>query len=227
MQEIDFFRTPFFLFKSDKNFAEKISDEIGDIIKNKKKIDYMNYEKIKKDKKLEDRVLVGSLSGLDYNIHTSVGGFLDNEGLYIELENIPNKIRNHIIENTKQIPIPLKFGNIWTNITSNSDYNRSHQHKNEADLVFVLYLSKGTLWIQNPNNRVMLDACYNRVGSSISFDFNIGDMIVFPSDIHHWIEPYDGDYDRITIAGNMWIENKVWKSPDWISNINKLNKDLF
>ena len=222
MQEIDFFRTPFFLFKSNKNFAEKISDEIRDILKNKKKVDYISYGK----KKIVDKIPVTSLSDLDFNVQTSVGGFLDNNGKDTKLENIPSKIRNHIINNIKQIPIPLEFEDVWTNITSNADYNRVHNHI-EVDLVFVLYLTKGTLWIQNPNQRLKLDRVYKDIGSSISLDFNIGDMIVFPSDIHHWVEPFDGDYDRITIAGNMWIENKVWKSPDWISNINKLNKDLF
>ena len=158
--------------------------KLADIIKNKKKIDYMTYENIKKDMQLEDRVLVGPLSDLDYNIHTSVGRFHDNEGLYIELGTIPNKIRNHIIENTKQIPIALKFGQIYGLTDDLIVIMRElPPHKNEADLVFVLDLSKGTISIQNPNNRVRLDACYNRVGSSISVDFNIGDMIVFPSDI--------------------------------------------
>jgi len=200
MQEIDFFRTPFFLFKSDKNFAEKISDEIEDILKDKKQVDYINYGK----KKFLDKILVAPLNDLDFNIHTSVGGFLDNNGKDAKLENIPSQIRKHIIENIEQIPIPLKFEDVWTNITSNSDYNRVHNHM-EVDLVFVLYLTKGTLWIQNPNQRLRLDTVYKNIGSSISLDFNIGDMIVFPSDINHWVEPFDENYDRITIAGNLSI----------------------
>ena len=200
MQEIDFFRTPFFLFKSDKNFAEKISDEIEDILKDKKQVDYINYGK----KKFLDKILVAPLNDLDFNIHTSVGGFLDNNGKDAKLENIPSQIRKHIIENIEKIPIPLKFGDVWTNITSNSDYNRVHNHI-EVDLVFVLYLTKGTLWIQNPNQRLELDRVYKNIGSSISLDFNIGDMIVFPSDINHWVEPFDENYDRITIAGNLSI----------------------
>ena len=200
MQEIDFFRTPFFLFKSDKNFAEKISDEIGDILKEKKKVDYISYGKIKR----QDKIPVPPLSGLDFNVQTSVGGFLDNNGKDTKLENIPSQIREHIIENIKKIPIPLEIKDVWTNITSSTDYNRVHNHK-EVDLVFVLYLTEGTLWIQNPNQRLKLDKVYKNIGSSISLDFNIGDMIVFPSDIHHWVEPFDGDYDRITIAGNLSI----------------------
>ena len=200
MQEIDFFRTPFFLFKSDKNFAEKISDEIKDILKDKKKVDYINYGK----KKFLDKIPVDPLSDLDFNIHTSVGGFLDNNGKDAKLENIPSQIRKHIIENIEQIPIPLKFEDVWTNITSSTDYNRVHNHK-EVDLVFVLYLTKGTLWIENPNQRLRLDTVYKNIGSSISLDFNIGDMIVFPSDINHWVEPFDENYDRITIAGNLSI----------------------
>ena len=200
MQEIDFFRTPFFLFKSDKNFAEKISDEIGDILKEKKKVDYISYGKIKR----QDKIPVPPLSGLDFNVQTSVGGFLDNNGKDTKLENTPSKIREHIIENIKKIPIPLEIKDVWTNITSSTDYNRVHNHK-EVDLVFVLYLTEGTLWIQNPNQRLKLDKVYKNIGSSISLDFRVGDMIVFPSDIHHWVEPFDGDYDRITIAGNLSI----------------------
>ena len=203
MKEIDFFRTPFFLFKSDKNFAEKISDEIGDILKSKKRIDYISYSKVKV--KHRNKIPVTPLSGLDFNIHTSVGGFLDNNGKDTKLENIPSKIRKHIIKNIEQIPIRLEFKDVWTNITSNNDYNRVHHHKTECDLVFVLYLTKGTLWVQNPINRVKLDMVYRHIGSSISLDFNIGDMIVFPSDINHWVEPHDGNYDRITIAGNLSI----------------------
>ena len=202
MQEIDFFRTPFFLFKSDKKFGENISEEIEDILKGVEKVDYINYSNVKEIKH-KDKIPV-QIPELDFNVHTSVGGFLDNNGKDAKLENIPSQIRKHIIENIEQIPIPLKFEDVWTNITSNSDYNRVHNHM-EVDLVFVLYLTKGTLWIQNPNQRLELDRVYKNIGSSISLDFNIGDMIVFPSDIHHWVEPFDGDYDRITIAGNLNI----------------------
>ena len=209
MQEIDFFRTPYFLFKSDKKFAEKISEEVRDILKDRKRIDYINYGK----KKITDKTPVLPLSDLDFNIQTSVGGFLNNKGTWDndnpELENIPRQIRNHIIENIKQIPIPIEFENVWINITSNNDYNRVHNHNAECELVFVLYLTKGTLWIQNPNQRVKLDHTYNNVGSSVSLDFNIGDMIVFPSDIHHWVEPFNENYDRITIAGNLSIISSI------------------
>ena len=226
MKEIDFFRTPFFLFKADKNFAEQISDEIKDILKNKKRVDYINYgSQVKVENR--NKIPVHPLSGLDLNIQTSIGGFVNNKDSgfnYKKIEDFPNQIRKHIIENVKQIPIPLEFSSIWTNVTSNNDYNRCHNHKDEGDLVFVLYLTKGTLWIQNPNQRVRLDKVYKTIGSSISLDFNIADMIVFPSDIHHWVEPFDGDYDRITIAGNMWIPDQPWMSPEFQKFQNKLKE---
>ena len=226
MQEIDFFRTPYFLFKSDKNFAEQISDEIKDILKNKKRVDYINYgSQVKVENR--NKVPVPPLSDLNLNIQTSIGGFVNNKDSgfnYKKIEDFPNQIRKHIIENVKQIPIPLEFSSIWTNVTSNNDYNRCHNHKDEADLVFVLYLTKGTLWIQNPNQRVRLDKVYKTIGSSISLDFNIGDMIVFPSDIQHWVEPFDEDYDRITIAGNMWIPDQPWMSPEFQKFQNKLKE---
>ena len=91
MQEVDFFRTPFFLFKADKNFAEKISDEIRDILKEKKKVDYISYGK----NKIANKIPVAPLSDLDFNIQTSVGGFLSNNAndySGVKIENIPSKI---------------------------------------------------------------------------------------------------------------------------------------
>ena len=199
MQEIDFFKTPFFLFKSDKKFAEKISDEIRDILKNKKKVDYINYKGQWKNK------IKVNIPNLNFETYSTIGGFLDNKGDDINLENMPSQIKNHLIENIQKIPLPLQIVELWANITSSNDYNRVHNHCSQADLVFVLYLTKGTLWIQNPHYRLELDRRYSSVGSSISLDFNIGDMIVFPSDIQHWVEPFDGDYDRISIAGNLSI----------------------
>ena len=78
MQEIDFFRTPFFLFKADKNFAEKISDEIKDILKNKKRVDYINYgSQVKVENR--NKIPVHPLSDLNLNIQTSIGGFINNK----------------------------------------------------------------------------------------------------------------------------------------------------
>ena len=73
------------------------------------------------------------------------------------------------------------YESIWLNITYNNDYNRCHNHKDQADLVFVLYLTKGTLWLRNPNHRPKLDRFYSHMGSSLSIEFNTGDMILFPS----------------------------------------------
>ena len=205
--EVDFFKTPYFLFKSNKKIVEKISEEIEDILKQKTNIDYRNYKSpIKVSDKNKSSTPIRDLSvGKDFNIQTSSGGFTDNDGSKIKLENISSQIQNHIKDNIKTLPFSIKYLDVWFNITPNNDYNRCHNHKDQSDLVFVLYLTKGTLWIQNPNYRLKIDRYYNKVGSSISLDFNIGDMIVFPSDIHHWVEPFDGDYDRITIAGNLSI----------------------
>tara|TARA_R100001082_G_scaffold1711_1_gene1522 strand:- start:11 stop:640 length:630 start_codon:yes stop_codon:yes gene_type:complete len=203
---IDFFRTPYFLFKADNGFSEKISEEVKSILKDYK-VGHINHDPNKSDK---CRVPIPEI---DFKVQTSVGGFTNNKGVFlskykdIRIGDIPSKIKNHIFENISKIQLDLEYGNVWINITSNTDYNRCHNHNSESDLVFVLYLTKGTLWIQNPNNRGKLDMLYNKVGSSVSVDFNVGDMIVFPSDIHHWVEPYPEDYTRISISGNMNIIN--------------------
>mgnify|MGYP001299627461 FL=1 len=211
-ETVDFFLTPYFLVKADKKIAEEISEEVKDILEKKKTkkfddlINYRNYSgnKIRQDLK-KDQKRVASLCSLGFDTYTSVGGFLDNGGGNIELKDLPNKIQNHISENIDEIPMSLNYRDMWINITSNHDYNRCHNHKVEADLVFVLYLTKGTLWLRNPHHRPKLDRVYNHVGSSLSIEFNTGDMIIFPSDIDHWVEPHKENYDRISIAGNLSI----------------------
>ena len=212
-ETVDFFRTPYFLVKADKKFAEEISEEIKDILKKKKTkkfddlINYKNYasNKIRQDLK-DDQKRNAPISSLGFDTYTSVGGFLDNDGPEIELEELPSKIQNHLDDNVKTIPLSLDYESMWLNITYNNDYNRCHNHKDsQADLVFVLYLTKGTLWLRNPNHRPKLDRFYSHMGSSVSIEFNIGDMIIFPSDIDHWVEPYKENYTRISIAGNLRI----------------------
>ena len=203
MQEIDFFKTPFFLFKSDKKFAEKISEEVSDILKDgKSEIVYRKTKSSNILKETKNKIPL-KIPELDFNPQTSVGGFFANGGNNTKMINLPSEIRDHIIKNIEKINLPISFRNIWTNITSEYDYNRVHNHITEADLVFVLYLTKGTLWIQNPHYRGRLDNQYSKVGTSVSLDFNIGDMIVFPGDIFHWVEPHMED--RVTISGNLEI----------------------
>ena len=211
-ETVDFFRTPYFLVKADKKIAEEISEEVRDILKKRKTkkfdnlINYKNYasNKIRQDLK-SDQKRDAPITSLGFDTYTSVGGFLDNDGPEIELEELPSKIQNHLDDNVKAIPLSLTYESIWMNITHNNDYNRCHNHKDQADLVFVLYLTKGTLWLRNPNHRPKLDRFYSHMGSSLSIEFNTGDMILFPSDIDHWVEPYKENYTRISIAGNLHI----------------------
>ena len=211
-ETVDFFRTPYFLVKADKKIAEEISEEVRDILKKRKTkkfdnlINYKNYasNKIRQDLK-SDQKRDAPITSLGFDTYTSVGGFLDNDGPEIKLEELPNKIQNHLDDNVKAIPLSLTYESIWMNITHNNDYNRCHNHKDQADLVFVLYLTKGTLWLRNPNHRPKLDRFYSHMGSSLSIAFNTGDMILFPSDIDHWVEPYKENYTRISIAGNLRI----------------------
>ena len=188
----EFFKTPFWFFSS-KNFPELVKDEIDEIVKNKKSRS-LNRGPVK-------------IAG-PKNMHTSIGGFTNSLGPNF-YENPHTKIEKYIKENLKGLPVNTNITHAWINITSGTDYNRAHNHVGHADLVFVLYLTKGKLWIQNPNWRQNLDKRIYGTGSSISFDFKIGDMIVFPSDLYHWVEPYEGNNLRISVTGNLSLDSII------------------
>ena len=41
--------------------------------------------------------------------------------------------------------------------------------------------------------------------SSTKLKLNYGDLVIFPSYMMHFVEPYQGETPRITVAANFWI----------------------
>jgi len=88
----------------------------------------------------------------------------------------------------------------WYNICGKGDWNEPHTHK-ESQLVAILFLTDraDNLTLVNPNSHRFNEATHGRL------DVKKGGLIIFPSDILHYVKPNDMEEDRITISMNINI----------------------
>lgn len=110
-------------------------------------------------------------------------------------------------------PAPRVELNAWMNINRPGDYNQLHSHPLNHWAV-VYYVAIGRPTGGNPNNgRIELRdprpaAVHGRVagyafGQSIAIEPKPGLMIGFPAWIDHWVHPFQGEGERISIAANV------------------------
>ena len=89
----------------------------------------------------------------------------------------------------------------WININGKGHWNTPHTHSN-ADFALVLYLtdSDGLLRFMSPHHmRLQEDNGY------ASIDAKKGDILMFPSDIIHYVTPNPKEEDRISISMNLQL----------------------
>ena len=89
----------------------------------------------------------------------------------------------------------------WYNINGKGHWNHPHTHPN-CDFALVLYLtdSDGLLQLMSPfpqRNLVL--------GSQVNIDAKKGDIVIFPSDLMHYVMPNQRDTDRISISMNLQL----------------------
>ena len=96
----------------------------------------------------------------------------------------------------------VKVESWWYNINGKGHWNIPHTHPN-SDFALVLYLtdSDGLLNLMSPFPQRNFD--YN--GGHISVDANKGDIVMFPSDINHYVLPNPREEDRVSISMNLQL----------------------
>ena len=92
----------------------------------------------------------------------------------------------------------LKPINWWYNINSQGNWNVPHTHPN-SDFALVLYLtdSDGLLCLTNPHSQRGIDK------QNTAANAQKGDIVIFPSDIWHYVMPNPREEDRISISMNL------------------------
>ncbi len=113
--------------------------------------------------------------------------------------------REYLIEKLNFLP-KFQFGNWWVNINEKGGFHVAHSHPG-ADLSVVWYLTDsecGPLRFFHPcsHARDHLNKALNLETDSC-FVAKKGDIIVFPSDLWHYVEPNQSDDVRVSISFNL------------------------
>ena len=153
------------------------------------------------------------------------GEFLlsEEERRHIELtlqDEFSNYTRERALYHKEQcLPIAFHIDEAWINIMTAGDFNPPHSHYG-GEISFVLYLQipPGLQEEWESNNRS------NAGPGSIEFSYGqpdtwvttshvilpaVGDLLIFPAGLIHFVSPFNSGGDRISIAGNV-----ISKLPD-------------
>ena len=101
----------------------------------------------------------------------------------------------------------FKVKSWWYNINGQGHWNTPHTHP-EVNLALVLYVtdSDGLLTFMNPHPmRLLDDQFYGGLGSHGGIKANKGDIVIFPSDLVHYVKPNPRKEDRISISMNLQL----------------------
>ena len=91
----------------------------------------------------------------------------------------------------------------WYNINGQGHWNLPHTHSN-SDFALVLYLtdSDGLLCLINPFAQ---RASNDSEKDYVRFNLKKGDIIIFPSDLVHYVLPNPREEDRVSISMNLQL----------------------
>ena len=160
-----------------------------------------------------------------YNLREKdpVGNIISNRGGWqshpFKIENHNDILHNFLIESLTNFPNiknNVKFSiTAWININGNGDFNLTHCHPTST--------LSSVLWIKCPDNCGDIEfvspyqySAFEEVDSYIDdfkknnlLDHNVyinskeGKMIVFPSHLHHLVNPNKSQEDRISVSFNI------------------------
>ena len=142
-------------------------------------------------------------------IKSNVGGYQSgNICLRTRFWSLTNKLSPVLEKIAEDIGMSLKVCNTWININRKNNFNKLHLHPHCAFSV-VVYLktneNSGKITFYNPAtvDSFPINDTLNHFYGTYSFIPEVGDVLVFPAYLKHFVEPNLSDDDRISIAFNL------------------------
>jgi uncharacterized protein (TIGR02466 family) len=100
----------------------------------------------------------------------------------------------------------------WANVLNPGGYNNVHNHPN-SHISGVYYINTGELDSNNPNSGLiafsdpragagMVSSSYLDFGASYQYTPEPGMLLLFPAYLWHWVHPFTGQGQRITVSFN-------------------------
>ena len=110
----------------------------------------------------------------------------------------------------------------WVNINTKGNFNIAHTHPT-SDLALVWYFTDNdnTLTLHNPADHTRFRLHQLGIGDAVgNCNCKAGDMVLFPADLVHRVNPHRGDNVRISFAANInFVGNNVLRDDSSPVNI--------
>ena len=144
----------------------------------------------------------------------SLGNLIEDKRFIKILENVDKAFQTVYERNNYIDEIKVSVESMWINVNRPKDYNKSHIHP-EVHWAFVYYIKvqekSGDLVFEDPRIRrtmqtqAIFKKDYYSLASAavISITPQVGDLIIFPSYLQHFVEPNLSEEPRISISGNI------------------------
>ena len=115
-----------------------------------------------------------------------------------------------ILLKTESRGIDFQLGEWWLNVSKKGNFNRYHTHP-RADLSGIWYITdnNNTLAFLDPlsHGRYALYKAFDDMGEGITVNAKAGEIVLFPSDLPHYVEPHPLDTLRVSVSFNMYLIN--------------------
>ena len=124
--------------------------------------------------------------------------------------------RYHSIPN---LPLELKYDDLWINYMTSGEFNPLHTHGGDYSFVLFLDIPKKLIQEQNdyhgtstPPGALMFEFTqqarpkWATTGTIVEPKQN--DFFMFPAMLQHWVVPFKSNITRITVSGNLRIQNR-------------------
>jgi uncharacterized protein (TIGR02466 family) len=145
-----------------------------------------------------------------------------NDNQFLDLKNEIEKSLNFYIKDVLKYNVEIYITQSWLNFANKGDSHFSHNHANSF-LSGVLYIQANDHITFEQEKKFILritPESYNENNSeSVDVDSKTGDLIIFPSWLHHNVKENLTDELRISLAFNTFIKGTVGN----YDNANELN----
>jgi uncharacterized protein (TIGR02466 family) len=106
----------------------------------------------------------------------------------------------------------------WLNKTGKGDHHHRHNHSNSliSGVVYLETDSDTITFFREDRSLLSLTVEDYHLFNSPSWVFSVksGDIILFPSDLHHMVDEKVSGTDRISLAFNVWVKGSIGVKED-------------
>lgn len=135
-----------------------------------------------------------------------------NDSQFLDLKNEIENCLNFYIKDVLKYDVEIYITQSWLNFANKGDSHFSHNHANSF-LSGVLYIQANDHITFEQERKFLLritPKSYNENNAeSVDVDSKTGDIIIFPSWLHHNVKQNVNDELRISLAFNTFIKGKV------------------